>query len=337
MDEPIFSDDPATMDLAAKVAAAWTDFQAALADTLAKMPDTVAGLEITLDPSAAGQGAPLYTLSIDLGDAERMRAYAVSNRMLPREHQLSRKRIGEVVALGWAPPGVVPGSGDRFGLELPRSATGHAAAIIARTLREVYGSPHPAFLLYTAVDANGAAVADPPTLGVARPVGEAGVPQLSYVNLAALPLHRRVALTLAAMLKVAPESLPVDAEGDFGIRAGSAMVFVRVREKPPLVEVFSPVLTGVAENQRLYQRLSELVHRMPIGRLYLAGGTVWAGITVFGRDYQPSHLMFALEIMTGLADELDDRLRSEFGGRRFFGDPDEGPEPPDAPNIGQYL
>src|SRR5690606_27527169 len=104
----------------------WTDFQAALADTLAKMPDTVAGLEITLDPSAAGQGAPLYTLSIDLGDAERMRAYAVSNRMLPREHQLSRKRIGEVVALGWAPPGVVPGSGDRFGLELPRSATGHA-------------------------------------------------------------------------------------------------------------------------------------------------------------------------------------------------------------------
>ena len=99
MDEPIFTDDPATMDLGAKVAAAWTDFQAALADTLAKMPETVAGLDITLDPSAAGHGAPLYSVSIDLGDAQQLRAYAVSNRMLPREHHISRKRIGEVVAL----------------------------------------------------------------------------------------------------------------------------------------------------------------------------------------------------------------------------------------------
>jgi hypothetical protein len=172
---------------------------------------------------------------------------------------------------------------------------------------------------------------------VARPIGGAGVPQLSYVNLAALPLNRRVAVTLAAMLNVAPESLPVDADGDFGIRSGSAMVFVRVREQPPLVEVFSPVLTGVAENQRLYQRLSEFVHRMPIGRLYFANGTIWAGITVFGRDYQPSHLMLALEVMTGLADELDDRLRTEFGGRRFFGDPDEGPDSDAPANIGQYL
>jgi hypothetical protein len=337
VDEAIFTDDPATMDLGAKVGQAWTDFQAALADALATLPETVAALDITLDPSATGQGAPLYSVSLDLADAEQMRAFAVSNRMLPREHQLSRKRIGEVVALGWAPPGVVAGSGERFGLDLPRSATGPAAAIIVRTLREVYGSPHPAFLLYTAVDGSGTALADPPALGVARPTGGEGVPQLNHVNLTALSLERRVALTLAAMLQVAPESLPVDADGDFGIRSGSAMVFVRVREQPPLVEVFSPVLTGVPESQALYQRLSELVHRMPVGRLYLAGGTIWAGITVFGRDYQPSHLMVALEVMTGLADELDDRLRKEFGGRRFFGDPDEGPDPTPPSNIGQYL
>jgi hypothetical protein len=64
---------------------------------------------------------------------------------------------------------------------------------------------------------------------------------------------------------------------------------------------------------------------------------VWAGITVFGHHFQPTHLMLAVEVMTGLADELDDRLRSEFGGRRFFGDPDEGPDADPPPNIGQYL
>ena len=41
------------------------------------------------------------------------------------------------------------------------------------------------------------------------------------------------------------------------------MVFVRVRDQPDLVEVFSPVLLEVQENQRLYQKLSELTHRMP--------------------------------------------------------------------------
>jgi len=337
VDEPIITDDPATMDLGAKVDQAWTDFQTALADALPKLPESIAALDVTLDPTAAGHGSPIYSVTLDLTEPGQLRAYAVSNRMLPREHQLSKRRIGEVVALGWAPPGVVPGSDERFGLDLPRSATGRAAVIITRTLREVYGSPHPAFLLYTAVDADGTAVADPPPLGVARSTGDDGVAQLSHVNLAALPLDRRVALTLSAMLKVEPESLPVDADGDIGIRSGSAMVFVRVREQPPLVEVFSPVLTEVAENQRLYQRLSELSHRMPVGRLYLVGGTIWSGITVFGRDFQATHLMLALEVMTGLADELDDRLRTEFGGRRFFGDPDEGPEHEPPTNIGQYL
>ena len=30
-------------------------------------------------------------------------------------------------------------------------------------------------------------------------------------------------------------------------------------------------------------KLSELTNRMPIGRLYFAGDTVWASVPVFGR------------------------------------------------------
>jgi hypothetical protein len=70
---------------------------------------------------------------------------------------------------------------------------------------------------------------------------------------------------------------------------------------------------------------------------YNPGGTVWAGIGVFGHKFQATHLMLAVEVMTGLADQLDDLLRSEFGGRRFFGDPEEGPDADPPPNIGQYL
>ena len=335
----MFTDDPATMDLAAKVDQAWADFQDALAAALPALPESVVALDLTLDPTAAELGDAFYTVTIDLSESGKLRAYAVSNRMLPREHQLSMQRLGDVMALGWSPPGVVPDSGERFGLVLPTTEEVRLAKIITRTLREVYGSPHPAFLLYVAVGENGSAVKMPP-LGVARSEEGEGVPQLGHLGPASLPLPQRVPLVLAAMLKVAPETLLVDADGDIGIRSGSAMVFVRVREQPPLVEVISPVLTQVSENQRLYQRLSELTHRMPIGRLYWAGETVWAGITVFGRDFQATHLMLAVQVMTGLADELDDRLAGEFGGHRFFSDQDGPPpsgEAPQDPRIGQYL
>jgi hypothetical protein len=33
--------------------------------------------------------------------------------------------------------------------------------------------------------------------------------------------------------------------------------------------------------------------------------------------------MLAVQVMTGLADELDDRLQGEFGGKRFYGDADK--------------
>jgi hypothetical protein len=64
---------------------------------------------------------------------------------------------------------------------------------------------------------------------------------------------------------------------------------------------------------------------------------------VFGRDFQPTHLMLALQVMTGLADELDDRLHGEFGGRRFFAESetDASHEPKETKasdtNTGMYL
>ncbi|HLT09400.1 MAG TPA: hypothetical protein VK028_01170 [Micromonosporaceae bacterium] len=352
--EATLYDDPATTDLAAKVAEAWSEFDRALAEALPKLPPDTE-LELTLDPTATGMGEAVYAVTLvpggrrnggagegarsdatgedggdDLTEGRRedlgapasaqIHAYAVSNATLPPEHRLPRTAVGELVALGWSPPGVVTGPADCFGLRLPVDQAGRVAAIVSRTLREVYGTPHPAFLLYTTKFPDGSPV-EPPALGAARavPVDGTGGPILpNRVDLAKLPLREKVAVVIAAMLKTSPENLPVDRDGDIGIRSGSAMVFVRVRENPPLVDVFSPVLTDINANEKLYVRLSELTHRMPIGRLYCNDKTVWASVPVFGRDFQPTHLMLAVQVMTGLADELDDRLHGEFGGRRFF-------------------
>jgi hypothetical protein len=58
---------------------------------------------------------------------------------------------------------------------------------------------------------------------------------------------------------------------------------------------------------------------------------------VFGRDFQPTHLMLAVQVMTGLADELDDRLHGEFGGKRFFVEGDVPGADPDNKHTGMYL
>ena len=162
---------------------------------------------------------------------------------------------------------------------------------------------------------------------------------IESVSLAGLDLAERVRIVVAALTKTDPDELPVDGDGDIGIRAGSAMVFVRVRDNPPLIDVFSPVLTEIEPSEKLFVKLSELTNRMPIGRLYCTSGTVWASVPVFGRDFQATHLSLAIQVMTGLADELDDRLHGEFGGKRFFGEGDKpaGRSPNGDERIGQYL
>ena len=323
--------DPAGGDLRAKVDSAWADFSTALADALPAMP-TGSRLVLTLDPTASGTADAVYDVGVRiLSDAE-LHADAVANAGLPEPYRLDRVAIGDLVALGWAPPGVVEGTADRFGLRAGMDDSPTVAAVVTRTLRDVYGAPHPAFLTYTVA---GDTVV--PALGSARPVAAGTIVAVRPTVLSAIdiPLEEQVRTVVASLLKTDPDMLQADEDGEISVRSGSAMVFVRVHDNPQLVDVYSPILTEVEPDERLYERLSQLTRRMPIGRLYCTDSTVWASVPVFGRDFQPTHLMLALQVMTRLADELDDRLQDDFGGKRFFGEGDKSG--PRAERTGMYL
>ncbi|SCE70914.1 hypothetical protein GA0074695_0479 [Micromonospora viridifaciens] len=346
--ESILLDEPSTADLRAKVTEAWREFARALADRLHGLPAGTQ-LELTLDPTASGTGDAVYSISVEVGEEGRLSARAVGNATLPQGYRLDRAAVADMIALGWSPPGVVEGSGDQFGLDCATEESVRLAAVLSRTLRDVYGAPHPAFLVYLVYDAEGEPLpVEPlgtarsefgPDRGVATDLDEAlAATTTGRTDDDVLALEDRVRTVVSTMLRSKSDQLQVDSDGDINIRAGSAMVFVRVRDNPPLVDVFSPVLTEVEPTERLYVKLSELTNRMPIGRLYCADDTVWASIPVFGRNFQPTHLMLAVQVMTGLADELDDRLHGEFGGKRFFGEGDK-PSPRAQPEhrTGMYL
>ncbi|MCW6003024.1 YbjN domain-containing protein [Micromonospora sp. CPCC 205371] len=343
--DAILLDEPSTSDLRAKVTDAWREFAGALAGVVASVA-AGAQLELTLDPTASGTGDAIYSVSVEIDEDGRVDALAVGNAGLPAGFRMDRSAVADMVALGWSPPGVMEGSGESFGLRATVGDAKRLAGTITRTLRDVYGAPHPAFLVYAVHDPDGEPIPVAP-LGTARLDPDLGANGIEMIAPGAgggpdvgdvLQLDEQVRMVVAAMMKSTPEQLQVDSDGDIGIRAGSAMVFVRVRDNPPLVDVLSPVLTEVEPTEQLYVKLSELTNRMPIGRLYCTNDTVWASIPVFGRNFQSTHLMLAVQVMTGLADELDDRLHGEFGGKRFFG---EGDKPThrdgDDHRTGMYL
>ena len=351
--EGVLLDEPTTADLRAKVTVAWREFAGALS-TLLPTLEPGAHVDITLDPTASGTGMAVYSVSMRVLDGGVVEALAVGNAGLPEGYRMDRSSVADLVALGWSPPGVLPGSGVSFGLSSSMDKAPQLATIVSRTMRDVYGAPHPAFLVYLVHDEEDEPI-DTAPLGTARhepsideelsldDLAEDGVLASALVNAAdeIVPLDDRVRTVVASMSKTTVDQLQVDADGDIGIRAGSAMVFVRIRDNPPLIDVFSPILTEVEPTEQLYVKLSELTNRMPIGRLYCAQDTVWASIPVFGRNFQATHLMLAVQVMTGLADELDDRLHGEFGGKRFFGEGDK-PTPAKEPvaeehRTGMYL
>lgn len=332
-------------DLKTKVAEAWHDFARALARAIADLPSG-AHLDVTLDPAATGSGATIYEVSVQHNPDGHLGALAVGNATLPEGSRLSRDAIAEMIVIGWSPPGVVAGSEKDFGLAVPGSDAARVAVIVTKTLRDVYGSPHPAFLRYAAHDSDENPITIEPLAAARVSTGDAKLDSLrlspegfALLQDPSMSLLERVRIVVAGLQRTDPESLQVDKDGDIGIRSGSAMVFVRVRDNPPLVDVFSPILTDVEPSEKLYAKLSDLTTKMPIGRLYQANKTVWASVPVFGRDFQATHLMLAVQVMTGLADELDDRLHGEFGGRRFFGEGDTPVATPDSSeaNTGMYL
>lgn len=350
--EGVLLDEPTTADLRAKVTEAWREFASALA---ALLPTLSAGayVDVTLDPTASGTGAAVYSVSLRVLDDGVIEALAVGNAALPEGFRMDRSSVADLVALGWSPPGVLQDSGDSFGLRTDVDQAKRLATIVSRTLRDVYGAPHPAFLVYLVHDDNDEPI-DATPLATARhepsidtelsldDLDQDGVltEALAHAADEVIPLEERVKTVVATMSKTTVDQLQLDSDGDIGIRAGSAMVFVRVRDNPPLVDVFSPILAEVEPTEQLYVKLSELTNRMPIGRLYCAQDTVWASIPVFGRNFQATHLMLAVQVMTGLADELDDRLHGEFGGKRFFGEGDKPSAPKhdgDDHRTGMYI
>jgi hypothetical protein len=317
------------VDIGAKTAAAWSAFVERLGDALRSLP---ADSYLVLAMDATGRDAPSasraqYYVQFAAEDDGSLVAEAVGNAHLPDVHRLDATAVDQMTSLGWQAPS--DAHDGNFAREWPApAATDDVARLAVRTLVEVFGAPHPAFLRYAAGRREDNAPVELPVLELARERDVGLAEEIPDGDLRA-----KVDWTTGQWLAVS--DVKHDDDGDIPIRCGSAIVFVRVYDTPPVVEVFSPVVSGVTDTPDLLRRVNGLTAELPLVRFAVVKETLIASLQLLGDPFTPEHLHTALDLVGDVADKLDDELAREFGGRVFFGE--TLPERRDSGMVEGYL
>lgn len=290
---------------------AWADLERRLAAALGRMRDETF---LILSTAAEADDRVCY-VQFEAGDWG-LRAEAVSSRFLPSERPLTAEQETALVALGWQPPGeeenARPNFSRRWSAPPPVEEVARQAV---RTLREVYGVAAPRQLRHTYKSFE--RVLEDPDLGT-EPERPAPPPRPA-------PQAIRSAEELRPLVEAALEGwlgldeLVRDADGDYPIRVGSALMFVQVLDGvPPLLRVFSPILRDVVESRELLDALNEINGRIRFGRVFWTSRQVIVAMELTAAGITADQVVFACTELGNLADHLDDGLHGRFGGATVF-------------------
>ena len=195
------------------------------------------------------------------------------------------------------------------------------AAVAA--LRDVHGVPHPAFLAPDQLSdiLTPAPVRELPPPDAVDPEEATAVLPTSRDNLEAL-----LEAHLTRQLGHPPFR---DLDGDFGLRVGSTMVFVRASQDAREVLVFSALVHDVEGRQRAMEVLSDLNTDARFVRFLLIRDRVFVSLSIFAAPFVPAHLRQALRAVSVIGDSIDNELAAKLRGRTTFAD--DGDAGGDAP------
>lgn len=120
----------------------------------------------------------------------------------------------------------------------------------------------------------------------------------------------------------------IDKDGDFSLRNGSARIIVRVWTRDDvewtIVGLWVPLLTEVKETPELFEHIALHADDYIFGHLNAYrredGIMISLNHNLLGDYLDEDELARAVGGMAGVADDIDDELRAQFGGKRFHED-----------------
>jgi hypothetical protein len=326
-------------DLDRSTSRAWSLFANRLADHVVNMAEDsnmCIEVESTLDDDEDAGAAPYVQFCAWGGDL--VRCEVSSNEYLDVAYELSGDDMVKLAELGWHPPGYQEegdepdGGSPNFSLDLERRQGDRLAVMTVKALREVFGVPHPAFL-------SAGNVLDPsdyPDLGIpltTRDSEGAGDEPLAVMPTDAGHLRSLVDLALTPAFGHTPNH---DSDDDVPVVSGSALVFVRVNERLPVVDLFSTLVCDVVDLEEAAQAVAELNRDVSMIKFMVHENSVVALVRLPSLPFAPLHLRSLLEYMSSLLDQVDDDLVARLGGRRAL--EESGTEdPPNGPAGDEEL
>lgn len=120
----------------------------------------------------------------------------------------------------------------------------------------------------------------------------------------------------------------IDRDGDFSLRNGSSRIFIRTwtREEVDwtVVNLEVPLLLDVKETPEVFEYIALHADDYIFGHLNAIrtddGLRIFLNHGLLGDYLDEEELARAVGAMLGVADEIDDELKAQFGGRRFYED-----------------
>jgi hypothetical protein len=313
----------AGFDLDRSTERAWSAFQARLADRVADLSDDeIVVVEVGSVVDQDAEGAAPYVQFCAWGDT-RVRCEVSSNEYLDPHVRIDRAGVDTIVELGWSAPTARrdedAGEGSsNFFLDAERVEGDRLAVMTTRVLRDIFGVAHPAFLVTDDLA---------PETSPAPPEPPVEAP-------ATFPRDREHLQELvdAALTPFFGHEPSHDEDDDIPVVSGSAMVFVRVLEEAPIVQLFCPLVREVGDRDRAAFEVSVLNRDQRFLKFVLAGDDVMVHMYLPAYPFAPEHLRAMLALMSSSVDTLDDDLVARVGGRRMFEatDDEEPGEPEEA-------
>ncbi len=230
---------------------------------------------------------------------------------------------------GWSPPA---GADDvdtpadersaNFWVERPQEESDALADLAVIALRDVYGIQHPVFLAPDQLS----------EILTPKPGDEEPTEGYDADDVVATIPHSRAHLDqlVDAELTDLYGHPPIrDAEGDVAIRVGSTMLFLRTAPDGREVVIFSTVVHEVSGRSRAAEVLNDLNCDARWVKFQLIRDRVFVTLSIPGHPFVPAHLHQGVQIMSDVADGIDDELALKLHGRTTFTDAD-GPDPDDV-------
>lgn len=293
-----------------KLELVWQTFKQSLSDSLEKMD---AGQFLILSVKHSS----LFIQFASQGNSG-IRVEVTSNHFLDTHEQLKIEQVASLIEIGWIAPSNSPalstphldpeGSPNYFA-EFPVPINfGQVANFAVRTASVILGVQHPANLTYKAFNTTGNEIYLP-NLGLAPEVTSTQMPDSGNL------LHQHLVI-LSEITGLC--DLFIDDTEKIAVHYERFLVFVRLIGEPPSVQIFSPILQKVDEDQDIHARLNEVNANVTFARFFIQDDTIFCAYELSALPFVENRFAEAFMRFCDTAHEISVELQKEFGGLANF-------------------